>query len=114
MKKLILLVPAMATLLLLATAAPAMAADTPKGKEITIAGEAKCAMCALKETEKCQTVIEAADKTGKTVKYYVADNDVAKQFHSKICKGPQKVNAAGTVKQVNGKNELTLTKIAVK
>ena len=43
--------------LLLALASPTFAAE--EGKEVTIKGDAKCAKCALKETDKCQTVIQA-------------------------------------------------------
>ncbi|MGZ5519589.1 MAG: DUF6370 family protein, partial [Limisphaerales bacterium] len=34
-------------------------------KEKTITGTAKCAKCALKEADKCQTVIERTGKSGK-------------------------------------------------
>ena len=61
---------------------------------ITITGEAKCAKCALKEGDKCQTVIQA-EKDGKTVNYYCADNAVAEKFHKKVCHDTQKVTATG-------------------
>src|SRR5262249_54886421 len=58
-------------LLLLALSAPALAEDKDsKGKEVTIAGEGKCAKCILKEADKCQTVIQAKEE-GKTVNYYL-------------------------------------------
>ena len=91
--------------LLLAT--PSFAKD----KEVTITGEAKCAKCTLHQGDKCQTVIETEKKNGKTVLYYLADNDAAKAFHEKVCHGPEKVTATGTVKKVDGKRELTLTEI---
>ena len=47
----------------------------------------------------------------KTVTYYLADNDVSKKFHENICKETKKVKATGTVKEVDGKMELTPTKI---
>ena len=47
-------------LFLLALVMPTQAED----KEITITGEAKCGKCALKETEKCQNVIQV-EKDGK-------------------------------------------------
>ena len=99
----------MAGLLLLALATPTFAADTPKEK--TIKGEAKCAKCMLKETDKCQTVIQLEDKAGKTVNYYLADNDVSKAFHHNVCQETKKVTATGTVKKVDGKNEFTVSKI---
>ena len=104
MKKLSTLVAGVAGLVLLAVATPSFAA------EHTITGEAKCAKCALHESDKCQTVIQT-EKGGKTVTYYLADNDVAKNFHDTICKEPKKVKATGTLKKVDGKNEFTVSKI---
>src|SRR2546425_12686466 len=113
MKKQIALFTGIAGLLLLALATPAFAAEEgkEKGKEVTITGEGKCGKCSLKETEKCQNVIEAKED-GKTVKYYLADNKVSKDFHKEhLCKETKKVKATGTVKEVDGKKELTAKKI---
>lgn len=93
--------------LLLAFVAPAFAA----GKEITLSGEAKCAKCALKQGDKCQTVIQTEAKDGKKVTYYLVANDVAKGFHDNVCSEAKKVKATGTVAKVDGKQELTATKI---
>ena len=78
--------------------------------EKKITGEGKCAKCVLKETASCQNVIEAKEGE-KTVTYYLVQNDVSKEFHDNICKKSQKVTATGTVKEVEGKLELTATKI---
>ena len=109
MKRTSLLLAGIAGLLLLALATPTFAADKPKEKSIT--GEAKCAKCMLKETEQCQTVIQVENKKGKTVTYYLADNDVAKGFHENVCKEAKKVTATGTIKNVDGKRQLTASKI---
>lgn len=109
MKKASLLFTGIAGLLLLALATPAFAADTAKEK--TISGEAKCAKCMLKETDKCQTVIQAQNENGKLVNYYLAKNDVSNAFHQNVCQEAKRVTATGTVKKVNGKNELTVSKI---
>jgi len=98
-----------AGLVLAALAIPAFAAE--KEKEKTITGEAKCAKCALKETAKCQTVIQTEGKDGKKITYYLANNDVAKAFHEKVCTASMKVTATGTVKKVEGKEEMEVTKI---
>jgi len=111
MKRVSLLVTAIAGLMLLAYAAPTFGADSSKEKTIT--GQAKCAKCALKEGDKCQTVIQTENKKGKTVSFYLADNDVSKAFHENVCKETKKVTATGTVKKVDGKNELTVSKIEV-
>ena len=109
MKRVSLLIAGIAGLLVLAVATPAFAADKPKEKTIT--GEAKCAKCMLKETAKCQTVIQAEGKDGKTVNYYLTANDVSKAFHENVCTEAKKVTATGTVKKVDGKNEFTVSKI---
>jgi hypothetical protein len=109
MKKVSLLLAGVAGLLFLALATPTFAADKPKDK--TISGEAKCAKCMLKEGDKCQTVIQMENKQGKTINYYLADNDVSKAFHENVCKEAKKVTATGTVKKVEGKNEFTVSKI---
>jgi len=111
MKRLSLLLTGIAGFLLLALATPTFAAD--KAKERTITGEAKCAKCMLKETDKCQTVIQVEGKKGKTVNYYLTENDVSKAFHQNVCNDAKKATATGTVKKVDGKNEFTVSKIAL-
>ena len=81
----------------------ALAAD----KDVTITGDGQCAKCSLKETPKCQNAIKTAD--GKT--YYLVENKVSTDFHDEVCKETKKVTATGTVKEVNGKMELTASKI---
>jgi uncharacterized protein DUF6370 len=98
----------LAGLLLLALSVPAFAAD--KEKEVTIKGEGKCAKCALHETDTCQNVIQKTEH-GKTVNYYLAKNDVSKEFHDNVCKESKQVSAKGTVKEVDGKKVLTASKI---
>jgi hypothetical protein len=114
MRKTFVLVTGIAGLFLLAFINPTIAADEGKaeGKKMSITGTGKCGKCALHETEKCQNVIEV-EKGGKTTKYYVVQNDVAKEFHSNVCKEAKKVKAEGTVKEVDGKHEFTATKITV-
>ena len=107
MKKASLLFTSIAGVVLIGLATPTFAAD-----EVNLSGTAKCAKCALKETAKCQTVIET-EKDGKPVKYYVANNAVAKAFHENVCQDTKKVTATGTVKEVDGKMELTPSKIEV-
>ncbi len=106
-----LITACIASLVLVAIASTASAADTGKSKEKTITGEAKCAKCALKESDKCQTVIQTENTKGKTVTYWLANNDVAKNFHENVCSGPKKVVATGTLKKVDGKQQLTASKI---
>jgi len=111
MRKNIVLLTGVASLLMLAFANPVLAADED-GKKVTITGTGKCGKCALKETETCQNVIQT-EKGGKTTTYYLAKNDKANEFHSKVCKESKKVRATGTVKEVGGKKEFTVSKIEV-
>ena len=108
MKKAMVLLSGMAVLGVLAWATPVFAGD----KEVTITGDGKCGKCALHETAKCQNVIQTKED-GKTVTYYLAQNDVSKNFHEDLCKEAKKVTATGTVKEVDGKKQLTVSKIEV-
>jgi RecG-like helicase len=78
--------------------------------EKTVTGEGKCAKCALKETKSCQNVVQVKEGD-KTVTYYLVHNDVSKAFHDNICKETKKITVTGAVKEVDGKMELTPTKI---
>lgn len=109
-----MLLATLAGLLMLLQATPLVAAEDGKtGKERTITGEAKCAKCMLHEGTKCQTVIQAKNKKGSEVTYYLAANDVSKPVGKKVCHNAETVTVTGTVKEVDGKNELTATKIAL-
>lgn len=92
---------------LIAASVPSFADDA---KTVTISGDGKCAKCALKETEKCQNVIQAKED-GKTVTYYIAKNELSDKFHKNVCSATKKVTAKGTVKEVAGKKELTISEI---
>jgi hypothetical protein len=74
-------------------------------EEKTITGEGSCG-------KSHETVIKAQEGD-KTVTYHLAENDVAKKFHEKVCATPAKVKATGEVKEVDGKLQLTATKIEV-
>lgn len=87
-------------------AASALAADDT----VTITGQGTCAKCGMHEADECQTVVQV-DKDGKTVTYYLVHNKVSDDFHKDVCKKPEKVTATGTVKEVNGKMQMTATSI---
>ena len=109
MKKASLLLVSLTGMLLLAFTTPSFA----KEKVVTLTGEAKCAKCTLHQSDKCQTVIQTESKKGKTVTYYLTDNDTAKNFHEKVCHGPQKVTVTGKVNRVDGKRELAASDIKI-
>jgi len=78
----------------------------------TVTGEGKCAKCTLKETDSCQNVVQVKEGD-KTVTYYLVRNEVSNKFHdsSSLCKETKKITVTGTVKEVDGKQQLTSTKI---
>lgn len=107
MKKLKLMLALLAGLAI-ASATTALAAD-----EITITGNMVCAKCTLHETKECQNVVQVTED-GKTVNYYLKQNDVSKAAHEPICSGSsEKVTVTGTVKEKKGKKTMTPTKIEV-
>ena len=107
MKKLKLLIALLAGLAM-AGATTALAAS-----EVTITGNMVCGKCTLHETEVCQNVVQVTED-GKTVNYYLKDNDISKAEHGAICKGgSEKVTVTGKVKEKDGKKILTATKIEV-
>ena len=93
-------------LVMFALATPTLAED----KDVTITGEGKCAKCILKETDKCRNVIQTT-VDGKTVTYYLAEKDVSKNFQEDLCKEAKQVTATGTINEVDGKKEFTVSKI---
>jgi hypothetical protein len=112
MKKLIFTL-AVGILLAGLTARVAAQEDTDKGKDTTITGNMVCAKCTLHESKTCQNVVQV-EKDGKTVNYYLKQNDVSKDAHEAICGGtPEKVTVTGTVKEKDGKMMMTPTKIEV-
>ena len=66
-------------------------AKATAAKERTVRGTAMCAKCTLKKTKACQAALEIKrkGKDGKEVTrvMLLKNNDVTKEFHSKICSG---------------------------
>ena len=107
MKKLKLAI-ALLGALAVAGATTALAAD-----EVTITGNMVCGKCTLHETDKCQNVVQVTED-GKTVNYYLKENQVSKDAHGPICQGgSEKVTVTGTVNEKDGKKMMTATKIEV-
>jgi hypothetical protein len=109
MKKTKLILAIVAGLLLAFGTSSLLAQDA--GKAITITGNMVCAKCMLHETASCQNVVQVT-KDGKTVNYYLIQNDASKAAHGAICGGdPEKVTVTGTIEEKDGKQLLTPTKI---
>jgi hypothetical protein len=78
-----------------------------------IQGEALCARCQMKEAGKCQIVIRTVESSSNLL-YYATSNRVADNFQPKSCQGAVKVWAKGTVRERDGKNQITLKTIDLK
>ena len=88
-------------------------ADDGAAKTTTITGNMVCGKCTLHETATCQNVVQVT-QDGKTVNYYLKMNKVSKDAHGPICHGDsEKVTVTGTVKEKDGKEMMTPTKIEV-
>lgn len=110
MKKSIIFLAVAAGLLLAVSTSRLLAVDA-SSKEITVTGNMVCGKCKLHETKSCQNVIQV-EQDGKTVNYYLTQNDTAKAVHKDVCTGDgEKVTATGTVEEKDGKQILTATKI---
>jgi len=107
MKKFIITI--LAGLVLAGVSTRAFAED----KATTITGNMVCGKCTLHETDKCQNVVQVT-ADGKTVNYYLKQNEVSKAEHAAVCHGDtEKVTVTGTVKEKDGKKIMTPTKIDV-
>jgi hypothetical protein len=96
--------------LAIATITPAFSAED-KGKEVTVKGTILCAMCALKETTKCQTAIQVKEGE-KTVTYYFDDKGEKEGYHDPICGGEKKQGSVvGKVTERDGKKYITPSKV---
>src|SRR4029434_1428250 len=78
-----------------------------------ITGEAMCAKCELKQADACQMAIKVKNADGKEETILAENNKVAKDFHSKICKSTEKVNAEGTITEKDGKKMIALSKVTL-
>jgi hypothetical protein len=102
----------LATGLLLAFGAARLFADDASAP-VTISGSMVCGKCTLHLTKSCQNVVQV-QKDGKTVNYFLEQNDVSKAAHQPICGGDsEKVTVTGTVTEQDGKEVMTPTKIDV-
>jgi hypothetical protein len=105
------LIQVLAAGLLLAVAAPRLFADDGTNKETTITGTMVCGKCTLHLTQECQNVVQV-QKDGKTINYFLTQNDVSKDAHDPVCgDGSEKVTVTGTVTEKDGQETMTPTRI---
>ena len=88
---------------LLATAVLAALAPTASADILTVNGEGRC--------EKGHLTVIRVREGSKLVTYHLKENDVSRDFHGKVCAKPAKVKAVGDVRDVNGRWEMTATKL---
>ena len=112
MKKSSLILTLAAGLLLLGFGAARLSAADASAP-VTITGTMVCGKCTLHLTGSCQNVVQV-QKDGKTVNYFLEQNDVSKAGHPPVCGGDsEKVTVTGTVTEQDGKEILKPTKIDV-
>jgi len=81
--------------------------------EVTMTGTMVCAKCKMHVAKDCQNVLQVTDQNGTSVNYFLAQNKVSKDFHSNICMNDgEKATVTGTVKEKDGQEVLTPSKIA--
>ncbi len=100
--------------LLLAVATPLLVAADTAGKDTTITGKMVCGKCTLHLTKECQNVVQVT-KDGKTVNYFLTQNDTSKTKHDPVCDADksEQVTVTGTLATVDGNLTLTPSKIEV-
>jgi hypothetical protein len=108
------LIPVLAAGLLLAVATPRLFAADGTNKEVTITGKMVCGKCTLHLTKECQNVVQV-QKDGKTINYFLVQNDISKTAHDPVCdpNSSEKVAVTGVVTEKDGQETMTPTKIVV-
>src|SRR5258708_5744776 len=106
MKKLTAALFALPILLLLA--AGAHAADA---KPVTLKGMLGCGKCSFHEAKACENVLKVKPAGKKDATYRLADNDVSRANHEKVCGPASPATVTGTVGLKGGKKILTATAI---
>lgn len=93
------------------TLAAAVRAADDANKEVILTGQIMCAHCELKETPKCQTVIQVKED-GKDVLYYFVGSNGKALCDEGVCGGGRKDGAVtGTVFEKDGKRWVTPSKV---
>jgi hypothetical protein len=108
MKKLTAALFVLPVLLLLAAAAHAADAKT-----VTLKGMLGCGKCSFHEAKACENVLKVKDASDpqKEETYKLADNEVSKANHEKVCGPASPATVTGTVQVKKGKKILTATAI---
>jgi hypothetical protein len=102
--KTLMLAAALSLFSLSASAAPPAPASAAKegAKEVTLKGSLGCGKCSFHEAKACENVlkVQAGDKVET---YLLADNEVSKANHEKVCGPASPATVTGTVTETKGK-----------
>jgi Family of unknown function (DUF6370) len=91
-----------------AKATPADAATAA----VTLTGTLGCGKCSFHEAKACQNVLKVKRPGGgKDDSYLLADNDVSRANHEKVCGPASPATVTGTISKSHGKKVLTATAI---
>ena len=82
------------------------------GANVTITGDGACAKCQLKEAKSCQPPVTAMED-GKKVTYYLRENAATKQIGKQLCSEHLQLKVTGAVQTVDGRFEITPTKVEI-
>jgi hypothetical protein len=83
---------------------PADRAPAAAAKEVTLKGTLGCGKCSFHEAKACQNVLKVKD--GEKVETYVlADNDVSRANHEKVCGPASPATVTGTVSKSKSKKD---------
>jgi hypothetical protein len=99
-----------------AAKAPAAAATKPAPGDaiaaVTLTGTLGCGKCSFHEAKACQNVLKVKRPGGgKDDSYVLADNDVSRANHEKVCGPASPATVTGTISKSHGKKVLTATAI---
>jgi hypothetical protein len=104
-------------------AAPAARAEAPKpgapeAQEVTLKGTLGCAKCSFHEAKACENVLKVkqSGSSEKVETYVLADNDVSRANHEKVCGPSSPATVTGTVSKPKSKKDhrKVLTASAIK
>jgi hypothetical protein len=91
----------------------AASAAFAESRAVTLKGMLGCGKCSFQEAKACENVLKVKDaKNPKKVETYkLADNDVSKANHERVCGPASPATVTGTVETKDGKKILTATAI---
>jgi len=98
--------------LLLMTSANFAQDKKQEKKEVVLKGLVACNKCELGKSTQCETVIVVTDAKSKKDIVYFFDKASHAKFHDDICAAAKKGAVTGTVKDVEKKKVVSVTKVA--